>query len=466
MVPPGMLPGGRYRLDAHIASGGMGEVWRGTDVLLQRQVAVKLLRDEYAREPEASARFRAEARHAGALSHPNIAQIFDFSDDAEAGQPYLVMELVDGPSLATLLADGPVGPEYAMAVTAQVSAGLAAAHEAGLIHRDIKPANLLISKDGLVKITDFGIAHAAGAAPVTRTGDIVGTVAYLAPERATGSLAGPPSDLYALGIVAYECLTGERPFSGDALAVVIAHQERALPPLPPDVPPGIAALVTDLTAKDPAARLAGATEVAGLAERLRADVAGTTPVRPGLPVISGSIVNTGPQSAQPIYAAALPSADEAAQREPTRPVAAVPQAAGDDGGADGEPGRRRLGPRALAGMAAAVIVLAGLAAWVIIGLGGDTTHARVTGRTGPTARPTTHSSQSPTGGTELDTAPAVAPATQPANPAPSPSATPTQSAKPTQTQTQTQAPTPPATQSSPPTTAPTSPAPQPSSPSG
>ena len=467
MVPPGMLPGGRYRLDSHIAAGGMGEVWQGTDLLLQRHVAVKLLRDEFARDPEAAARFRAEARHAGVLSHPNIAQVFDFSDDADAGQPYLVMELVDGPSLPALLAEGPVGPEYAMAVTAQVSAGLAAAHGAGLIHRDIKPANLLISKDGLVKITDFGIAHAAGVAPVTRTGEIIGTVAYLAPERATGAEAGPPSDLYALGMVAYECLTGERPFTGDPLAVVFAHQERPLPPLPHDVPEGIAALVTDLTAKDPSARPASAADVAGRAERLRAEVAGTTPARPGLPVISGTIVNTGPQSAQPMYAAALPSAEEAGQREPTRPVVTVPPAASGDGGAGGDDGaagepeldgRRglfgRLGPRSRAGLAAAVIVVAGLAAWLLTGLGGDT-HARMSARTHPPAPPTTHTSAPPTSGTDAGSAPAVGPATGPASLAPSPSPSATATHKPTQSQTPTQpAPTP--TGSSP---APTGPAP-------
>jgi eukaryotic-like serine/threonine-protein kinase len=146
------------------------------------------------------------------------------------------MELVDGQSLARLLAAGPLGPARAMGIVAQAATGLQAAHAAGLVHRDIKPGNLLVGRDDQVKITDFGIAQIAGAARLTRTGTLVGTAAYLAPERATGGPATPASDLYSLGVVAYECPTGEAPFDGDPLAVALAHLQQAMPPPPPSVP--------------------------------------------------------------------------------------------------------------------------------------------------------------------------------------------------------------------------------------
>jgi eukaryotic-like serine/threonine-protein kinase len=259
----------RYRLGDRIAAGGMGEVWRAVDLLLDRPVAVKLLRDEYAQHPETLARFRAEARHTAAVSHPGIAQVYDYGE-AGPGQPsFLVMELVDGPPLTELLARGPLDPALVMDVVAQAAAGLGAAHAAGLVHRDIKPGNLLVGPGGAVKITDFGIAHAAGSAPLTRTGTLIGTPAYLAPERVAGASAGPASDLYSLGIVAYECLAGAPPFTGTPMEVALAHQYQSLPPLPPAVPLPVAALVAELTAGDPAGRPADAGEVAARAARLR-----------------------------------------------------------------------------------------------------------------------------------------------------------------------------------------------------
>jgi len=265
---------GRYRLEARIAVGGVGDVWRATDLVLGRPVAVKLLRPEYAQHPETLARFEAEARHAASVTHPGIAQVYDYGEAGAAESPYLVMELVDGPSLAGVLAAGPLEPCYAMDVLAQAATGLAAAHAAGLVHRDVKPANLLVGRDNQVKITDFGIAYAAGSAPITRTGVLVGTPAYLAPERAAGGPATPASDLYSLGVVGYHCLTGQPPFSGMPVEVAIAHQHRALPPLPAAVPAGVAGLIGELTAKDPAARPASAGEVARRAGRLRDALAG------------------------------------------------------------------------------------------------------------------------------------------------------------------------------------------------
>jgi eukaryotic-like serine/threonine-protein kinase len=260
---------GRYRLEDWIAAGGMGEVWAAADLVLRRRVAVKLLRAEYADHPETLDRFRAEARHAGSLSHPCIAQIYDYGEAEGAQPPFLVMELVDGPPLSRLLAAGPLDPARVMDLIAQAADGLAAAHAAGLVHRDVKPGNLLLAPGDRVKITDFGIAHAAGSAPITRTGMLIGTPAYLAPERVAGASATPGSDLYSLGVVAYECLAGAPPFAGSAMEIALAHQLRPLPPLPPAVPAAAAALVAELTAKDPAARPASAREVASRARSLR-----------------------------------------------------------------------------------------------------------------------------------------------------------------------------------------------------
>src|SRR5215469_10920268 len=270
-VAPGSVLEHRYRLDGRLALGGVGEVWRGTDLVLRRVVAVKLLRPEYEQDEECLARFRAEGRHAALLSHPNIAQVYDCAETAPPVPGFLVMELVDGQSLARLLAGGPLTPARTMGIVAQAARGLQAAHAAGLVHRDIKPGNLLVGPDDHVKITDFGIAQVAGAARMTRTGMLVGTAAYLAPERATGGPATPASDLYSLGVVAYECLTGQAPFDGEPLAVALAHLQQAMPPLPPSVPAAVAALVADLTAKDPAARPPSAGDVRDRAERLRMD---------------------------------------------------------------------------------------------------------------------------------------------------------------------------------------------------
>ena len=264
----------RYRLDYQIAAGGIGEVWQAKDLVLGRTVAIKLLRPEYAQHAETRARFHFEARHAASLIHPAIAQVFDYHEGDAQTRPFLVMELVEGPSLAEVLEGGPLDPERVMDIVAQAAAGLDAAHRAGLVHRDIKPANLLLSTGGQVKITDFGIAHAAGSAPVTRHGQVVGTPAYLAPERVAGQAAGPASDLYSLGILAHECLTGVRPFTGTSVEIAVAHSQRALPPLPASVPAPVAAFIAELTAKDPAARPASARLVSARAAQLRDSLAG------------------------------------------------------------------------------------------------------------------------------------------------------------------------------------------------
>jgi eukaryotic-like serine/threonine-protein kinase len=277
------LLAGRYELVARIGVGGYGEVWRGTDSVLARPVAIKLLQAEHTVVPEAMMRFRAEARHAGALSHPCIAHVYDYCEPAAPDPPFLVMELVDGMSLAEALHRGPLDVARAMDVIGQAASGLSAAHQAGLVHRDIKPGNLLISRGGPVKITDFGIAQAQvppTSGPVTMTGMVLGTAGYMAPERVEGNQATVASDLYALGVVAHECLAGLLPRGGavprsgevtldqPALAP-LAPRTAPLPPLPASIPPDVAALVSRLTARDPARRPASAGEVARQAAALR-----------------------------------------------------------------------------------------------------------------------------------------------------------------------------------------------------
>src|SRR5580693_281715 len=265
MMAMGRLAG-RYELLDRIGTGGYGEVWRGMDSVLARPVAIKLLQDEHAVQPEAMMRFRAEARHAGALSHPCIAHVYDYCEPSPPHPPLLVMEPVDGLSLAELLSRGPLEVARAMDVIGQAAAGLSAAHQAGLVHRDIKPGNLLISRTGPVKITDFGIAQPqvpAVSGPVTMTGMVLGTAGYMAPERIEGNVATVASDLYALGVVAHECLAGLLPRSsgpvsrtsdvtrtGDVADDVTAGQPPAaprsqpLPPLPASIPADVAALVS------------------------------------------------------------------------------------------------------------------------------------------------------------------------------------------------------------------------------
>jgi eukaryotic-like serine/threonine-protein kinase len=244
----------RYELEERIGAGGFSEVWRATDRVLARPVAIKMLHPGYAEDPQARERFRAEARLAGCLSHENIARVYDYGEPGPPGRPFLVMELVPGPSLADVLARGPLDPARSMRILAQAAAGLDAAHAAGLVHRDIKPGNLLLAPGGVVKITDFGIAHALGSVPVTATGLVIGTPGYLAPERAAGARGTPASDLYALGVVAHECLVGPGAFAAASAAAAPHGRGRALPPLPPSVPAAAAALVMELTARDPAAR--------------------------------------------------------------------------------------------------------------------------------------------------------------------------------------------------------------------
>jgi serine/threonine-protein kinase len=262
----GPIFGGRYQLSDRIAGGAMGDVWRATDVLLQRPVAVKILKRHYGDDATFRARFRLEAQAAGALSHPGIATVFDYGESIGPDghhEAYLVMELVDGESLDQLLVRrGPLAPTETLRIISQVADALQAAHDRGIVHRDIKPANLLVRPDGRVKITDFGIARAGDGDTLTQAGTMLGTVQYMAPEQLSGQTATGASDLYALGVVAYVCLSGRTPFPRDQpMTVALAHLHEEVPALPTTVPRAVRDLVLQMLEKDPQRRPASAREV-------------------------------------------------------------------------------------------------------------------------------------------------------------------------------------------------------------
>lgn len=283
----GVSFGGRYELDSRIAIGGMGEVWEATDHVIGRTVAIKILKDEYMGDPGFLERFRAEARHAALVNHEGIASVFDYGE--ENGSAFLVMELVPGEALSTVLErEGSLSTDKTLDIVAQTAAALQAAHAAGLVHRDIKPGNLLITPDGRVKITDFGIARIADQVPLTATGQVMGTVQYLSPEQASGHAASPATDIYSLGIVAFECLAGKRPFTGESqVAIAMAQINDAPPPLPDTIGEPVKNLVISMIAKKPEDRPATASAVARAATALRrGDIAGAAAI---VPAIAGGV---------------------------------------------------------------------------------------------------------------------------------------------------------------------------------
>ncbi|WP_017792671.1 protein kinase domain-containing protein [Leucobacter salsicius] len=269
----GITFGGRYELSSRIAVGGMGEVWKASDSIIGRTVAIKILKDEYMGDPGFLERFRAEARHAALVNHEGIANVFDYGE--EQGSAYIVMELVPGEPLSAIIErEGRIPANRVLGIVAQTATSLQAAHDAGLVHRDIKPGNLLITPEGRVKITDFGIARIADQVPLTATGQVMGTVQYLAPEQASGHTATAATDIYSLGIVAYECLAGKRPFTGESqVAIAMAQINDTPPELPADVPEHVRNLVYACLAKDAAGRPATAAKLAQAATALhRGDV--------------------------------------------------------------------------------------------------------------------------------------------------------------------------------------------------
>jgi serine/threonine-protein kinase len=373
MASSGRLLGGRYELGALVASGGMGRVWRARDTVLNRAVAVKVLRSEYTDDAAFLSRFRAEAQHAAALHHPNIASVFDYGEVDEDGErlAYLVMELVEGESLAALLArQGRLGVAASLQVVRGTAAALAVAHGAGLVHRDIKPGNVLVTLDGAVKITDFGIAWSASSVPLTRTGQVIGTAHYLSPEQAQGDRATPASDVYALGAVAYECLAGRRAFEGENSVQIAVKQIREDPePLPQAVPADVRALVERAMAKDPARRFPDGGAL--------------------LQAVDDVLAGSGLPAAAPLAgAAAVPGADGGRTGTavmplplgPSGPAAPMPSR---QGAAAATPSRRRRPTALLLGALAALLLVAGVLLATTV-LDGDGTTATQPTTTQPT----------------------------------------------------------------------------------
>jgi serine/threonine protein kinase len=408
----GYVLDGRYRLIERIASGGMGEVWRGVDQILGRPVAVKLLSAAHAGDEQFRARFRAEARFAAALSHPGIARVFDYGDGSPLGGAYLVMELVNGEPLSAILERvGRLAPEVTLDIVGQAARALDAAHQAGIVHRDIKPGNLLIMADGTTKITDFGIAKAREAqAALTATGIVMGTALYVSPEQATGSTVTGASDIYSLGVVAYECLTGEPPFIADQpLAIAIMHKHDPVPPLPGDVPRPVSDLVLAMLAKTPDGRPESARHVAD-----RADV-----ILDGLIRSGGGAETTSGLPVVPDFPTAFDDDYQYPERSAGSPLS-----------------RHRL---AAAGMGVAVFGVAAIVAVVLNSGGHHTPPAGATSPAAPakvgrlaTASVQTTPASSTAPGTNLVTAPQTT-VTQPTQPAPtqSSSPSPTRDAPPT-----------------------------------
>lgn len=380
--------GGRYELESRIAIGGMGEVWEATDHVIGRTVAIKILKDEYMGDPGFLERFRAEARHAALVNHEGIASVFDYGE--ENGSAFLVMELVPGEALSTILErEGSLSVDKTLDVVAQTAAALQAAHAAGLVHRDIKPGNLLITPDGRVKITDFGIARIADQVPLTATGQVMGTVQYLSPEQASGHPASPTTDIYSLGIVAYECLAGKRPFTGESqVAIAMAQINEQPPPLPVTVAQPVQNFVMAMIAKKPDDRPASAASVARAANALRrGDLAAAAAAVPA--------IGTGVVTDDATQLLTRAGGTAAATRLLTAPT---PVTAGD--GAEDERPKKKRSPWTLpliALIALLVIVLVATV-WALFGPqgGGEPAESGTTSVATPKDTPTTSTPTSTT----------------------------------------------------------------------
>lgn len=267
MLSAGHLLDNRYRLDERIATGGMGDVWRGTDVVLGRTVAVKVLRTAMLDDPEFAARFYGEARMMAAFRHPGVVEVYDYAEAGDSGGPekvaYLVMAFVEGEPLSNRVKQGPIPVAETLSIVAQAADALHAAHEAGIVHRDIKPGNLIVKPSGAVILIDFGVARSNAMTSMTGLNAIVGTALYMAPEQVAKGNLTASTDVYALGAVAYHCIAGRPPFDGDnALQVALRHLEDEPDPLPDHVPYEVRELIARAMAKQPADRYESAAEFA------------------------------------------------------------------------------------------------------------------------------------------------------------------------------------------------------------
>ncbi|MFC4334370.1 serine/threonine-protein kinase [Salininema proteolyticum] len=388
----GTLIAGRYRLDDRLASGGMGEVWRGTDTRLNRTVAIKTLHAAYSGDDTFRMRFQHEAQSVAALRSPGIVALYDYGEEEteQGAVPYLVMELVEGKSLSDLLKErGRLPYDEALSILATAAEALAVAHEKHIIHRDIKPANLLVSDRGEAKLVDFGIASARGQASLTETGTVLGTLLYASPEQLQAAELTGLTDLYSLGIVAYQCLAGSVPFRGnDPVALITAHLNGNPAPLPQDVPPAVAQIVMRCMERDPNRRFSSADE---LAQACKAAMA--APTQPlyaappqGAPTVQQGmaqpgIAQPGPNSTRLMPAQAPASGQHQAGPPDSGQYRAGPPANGMpphntgpqqpyDTGSRPAPPQRRKGRGALIGVLSAMAALV-IAAVLILQLGGE-----------------------------------------------------------------------------------------------
>ncbi|WP_430779660.1 protein kinase domain-containing protein [Actinoplanes sp. G11-F43] len=335
MIRPGVTLGGRYRLEERIAGGGMGDVWKGIDDVLGRTVAVKILLPALLDEPGFAERFRGEARTMATINHPGVVDVYDYGSDQSIA--FLVMEYVEGDALSrTLSRVGRLTPARTMALVAQAADALQAAHGNGIVHRDVKPGNLLVRPNGTLVLTDFGIARSALVGQLTVAGAVLGTASYISPEQAAGDVATPASDVYALGVVAYQCLSGHRPFDGATpIEIAMKHVRETPRPLPGDIPPAVRAIVERAMAKDPATRWPSASAMAAVARQAASSLTtAQQPVAPQQPAQSTrptSAPPNRPQSGGPVSGAAraaVPrpvSGARGAASVPVPPVSPAPQ---------------------------------------------------------------------------------------------------------------------------------------------
>lgn len=430
MLGAGTTLNDRYVLADRLGGGGMGEVWRADDLVLGRAVAVKVMMPALSENPTFTQRFQNEARAMATLRHRGVVDVYDYGVHEADGRrvSYLVMEYVRGESLDRVLRSGPLDPQTAMRLVAEVADALASAHAQGIVHRDVKPANLMVRPDGHVALTDFGIARSGSAGHLTVTGTMLGSAAYCAPEMASGGEVTPAVDVYALGVVAYECLTGRLPYQGDTpVQIIFKHLNAPVPELPGELPESVRQVVARALEKAPERRWPSASDMA------RAARASLTDPRP----LAAPLAETGPLASPPVPRTATMTAGGASPV--TMPSAPT--------GGGASRGRRTM--TAVLTMAAAVVVSAAVAGSVWLRPAEPATNGEVvpppeetTSAPSPTSptRATRHpapptkggASPRPSGSTGVTPSPTPSPTTGSATPttSPKPTAEPTETSEP------------------------------------